>query len=124
MNDIMNIGLIYESINQNFLYHATYKPLIKNIKKFGLGGNPKKRKNWEDSKDVVYLANDPDVAESYAEESELVNEDWLDEIVIFKIDTNNLDINLLKNDKNVRNDDQDTFEYYGIIPYDFLLRIE
>jgi hypothetical protein len=124
MNDIRKIGLIYKSMNQNFLYHATYKPLIKNIKKFGLGGNPKQRKNWEDSKNVVYLADDPDVAESYAEESELVNEDWLDEIVMFKIDINNLDSNSLKNDANVRNDDQSTFEYHGVIPYEFLIRIK
>ena len=89
-----------------------------------MGGNPKQKKNWEDSKNVVYLADDPDVAESYAEESELVNEDWLDEIVMFKIDINNLDSNSLKNDANVRNDDQSTFEYHGVIPYEFLIRIK
>jgi hypothetical protein len=124
MNDIQKICLIYESINQNFLYHATYNPLIKNIEKYGLGGNPKQIKNWEDSQNVVYLADDPDVAESYAEEAELVDEYWLDEIVIFKININNLDSNLLKNDTNVRNDDQSTFEYHGVIPYEFLIRIK
>jgi hypothetical protein len=101
-----------------FLYHATYDSLLKKIKKEGLGGISAKKK-WDDSKNgVVYLAYDPYVAESYAEESEMVKEDWLDEIVILKIDTDYLDKNRLYTDENVRNDDEiSTLEYHGIIPW-------
>jgi hypothetical protein len=70
------IKLAYEisgCCKTEYLYHATYKPLLNNIKKKGLGGNNKK--NWNDSKDnVVYLADDPDIAESFAEANEEINE--------------------------------------------------
>lgn len=41
----------------------------------------------------------------------------MDEIVILKIDTDCLDVDLLQNDENVRNDARDTLEYHGIIPW-------
>jgi hypothetical protein len=105
-----------------FLYHATYLPLLRNIKKYGLGGNPNPRKNWEDSQNVVYLAYDPNVAESYAETSDIVDEDWLDSIIIFKINITDIDKNLLKQDSNVI-DGEDTVEYHGVIPFNKLQRL-
>lgn len=101
------------SVLPKVLYHATYKPRLKKILANGLGG--KTRKNWNDSVvGVVYLSSDKDVAESYAESSELVPENWLDKIVILKIDTAGLDKTLFSVDKN--NQAGDTIEYKGIIP--------
>lgn len=100
----------------NILYHATYKPLLKLIKKEGL--IPGKRINWdnvnEHYKNYVYLSDDPYTAESYAETSDLVNEDWLDNIIILQINTSNLDKNKFEIDTN--NQQKDTFQYKGIIP--------
>jgi hypothetical protein len=84
------VSEITESLNNipKYLYHATYRPLLKKIKKMGLDTSASK-KAWEDSvSGYVYLALDPDVAESYAESSEEVPEDWLDEIVILIINLN------------------------------------
>lgn len=96
-----------------FLYHATYLPLMKNIRKLGLG--TANIKNWEESQSkVVYLAKDPFVAESYAETSETVPEEWLDQIVILKINTSNMDHKMFFVDRN--NLAKDTIEYHGTIP--------
>lgn len=98
------------------LYHATYRPLLKSIKKYGLGGD-KAQAKWEDSKPgVVYLALDKDVAESYAETSDVVPDEWLDEIVILKVSTAGLDLNNFNIDSNVQDNEGDTLEYHGIIP--------
>ena len=98
-----------------FLYHATYRPLLKSIKQHGLGGD-KAQAKWEDSKPgVVYLATDPNVAESYAETSDVVPDEWLDQIVILKISTNGLE-NKIQIDRNVQDNEGDTLEYHGIIP--------
>ena len=98
------------------LYHATYRPLLKSIKRHGLGGDRAQAK-WEDSvPGVVYLALDPNVAESYAESSEAVPDEWLDEIVVLKILTAGLDLEKLKLDQNVLDNAGDTLEYHGVIP--------
>lgn len=98
------------------LYHATYRPLLKSIKKYGLGGD-KAQAKWEDSvPGVVYLALDPNVAESYAETSDMVPDEWLDEIVILKISTVGLDKNKFDIDSNVQDNTGDTIQYTGIIP--------
>lgn len=100
------------------LYHATYLPRLKSILKFGLGA--KSKKNWEDSKKgVVYLADDPDVAESYAEAAEFVPEDYLDQIVVLEIDSDDLDPDLLFNDENVI-DGNSTYEYHDIIHSEYI----
>ena len=109
--------IICEAVAPNILYHATYRPLLRSIKKNGLGGPGSERKRWEDSiHGVVYLAGDPDVAESYAESSETVPEEWLDEIVILKINAGALDASKLVLDRNVQDNSGDTLEYHGIIP--------
>jgi hypothetical protein len=103
---------------EEYLYHATYRPLLKSIRAHGLGGD-KAQAKWEDSKPgVVYLAIDPNVAESYAESSDVVPEDWLDEIVIIKIAASKLDQSRLFIDQNVQDNAGDTLEYHGVIPMD------
>lgn len=113
-----NILTIVESLQAgNYLYHATFKPLLDSIRQHGLGGNGSEQKRYTDSKHgIVYLANDPDVAESYAEVAEDIPDDWLDEIVILKINVSKLDQSKLSRDRNVIGGD-DTFEYSGVIPY-------
>ncbi len=96
------------------LYHATYQPYLDSINKHGLGGVPSKP-NWTDSKSgVIYLSDDPNVAESYAESSEDIDEDFLNQIIILAIDTASLDRSKLFTDSN--NQQGDTFEYHGVIP--------
>jgi len=103
-----------------YLYHATYKPLLKKIKEIGLDTSSSK-KAWNDSiSGHVYLALDPYVAESYAEESEMVPESWLDNITILKVDTNKLDKSKLFIDQNVQDNEGDTLEYRGVIPWEAL----
>jgi hypothetical protein len=106
------------------LYHATYKQFLPSIMLKGLGNT--RRKMWEDSKrGVVYLANDPWEAESYAEESEWVDErddpdKYLDNIIILEIDTSKLNADKFFTDENVRLEDDEentTWEYHGIIPW-------
>lgn len=107
------------------LYHATYLPFLDSIKADGLGKT--ENKMWTDSKSgVVYLADDPWVAESYAETSEYLEDkenvnDFLDNIIILEVDTKKLDLALLKIDENVfLYDDEEnaTWEYHGIIPWE------
>ena len=96
------------------LYHATYKQRLKSIQLKGLGAAGKR--NWTDSKrGVVYLALDPNVAESYAETAlDDLDADW--DIVILKISTSGLDTTKFQLDRNVLDNEGDTLEYHGIIP--------
>lgn len=111
------LQIIVESLNvPKFLYHATFQPLIQSILKYGLGGSGSETKRYSDSQSgVVYLADSYDVAESYAEVAEDVPDEWLDQIVVFKIEVSKLDQLKLSKDKNVQDGDT-TFEYSGIIP--------
>ena len=105
------------------LYHATYKPLVLKIKTEGLGGNSAKA-NWPDSKKgVTYWAKSADIAYSYAETCESVPEDWLDQIVVFECKIENFDLKRLFLDSNVIENDDATFEYHGIMPFDKLKEI-
>ena len=98
------------------MYHATYRPLLDDIRQKGLGGS-ETQANYEDSEaGVVYLAIEPEVAESYAESSETVPEEWLDEIVVLQINTNALDRQKFAHDRNVRSEEISTLEYHGVIP--------
>ena len=66
----------------------------------------------------MYLANDPEVAESYAEAADEVSDEIYDSgIVILKIKSKDLDLSKLKDDSNVLDDDSDTYEYHGQIPW-------
>ena len=107
------------------LYHATYKPFVKSIKEKGLGDT--RQKMWSDSvRGVVYLADDPDVAESYAETAEWVEEQdnyekYIENIIILEVDVNKLDKSKFKVDSNVllnANEENTTWEYHGVIPWE------
>lgn len=114
-------------MNHNFLYHATFKPLLKKIQQEGLGGKSSK-KLWDDSKSgLVYLATDPEIAGSFTEsafdENEDLPESWEDKIVVLVIDANKLDQFKLSLDKNIIDNDGHSLEYNGIIPWDFVIDI-
>ena len=120
INRIQSIMGLYEDKFPKYLYHATYRPLLNRIKEIGLDTSNVKN-NWDDSiHGYVYLALDPYVAESYAEESEMVPESWLDEIIILRIDTDKIDKSNLYIDQNVQDNEGDTLEYRGVIPLDAL----
>ena len=109
-----------------FLYHATYRPLLRKIQKEGLGGKSSKP-NWEDSKPgVIYWSIDSDVAESYADSAEEVPEEWLDNIVVLKCKYSDFDETKLFVDENVRSDNPNevTIEYHGgPIPWEKLSEV-
>lgn len=123
----MKLKELFESLDKivipQKLYHATYGPFVKSIKKSG-GLEGGKKKLWSDSKsNVVYLAIDKDVAESYMEDNDFLNEldddeydKYAENIIVYEINTTMLKTELFKYDENVRNDDKSTFEYAGKIP--------
>lgn len=115
----MNVKKILETLSiPATLYHATYKPLLSSINKYGLNSKYGK-KTYPDSRDgIIYLARDKHVAESYAEVSDQVSEEWLDKIIILKIKTKGLNFSKFKLDSNVINNKGETIEYHGIIPFD------
>lgn len=123
--------LLFESWNESensiqspYLYHATYKPLLKKIKEHGLDTRMSK-KAWEDSiPGYVYLALEPDVAFSYAESSDEVPEEWIDKIIVLKINRESLDQSKLFIDQNVIDNEGDTLEYRGVIPWESIIGIE
>jgi hypothetical protein len=97
------------------LYHATYRPYVRGIRRDGLHGN-NPQKNYEDSQGgIVYLARTPEVAESYAETSDTVPGEWLDQIVVLQVNTSQIDLERLHADANVI-DGTDTWQYHGTIP--------
>jgi len=128
------LGKVNESLDEEvdfelpqYLYHATYKPFLKSIKEKGLGNTG--RKMWSDSKGrgVVYLALDKDVAYSYAETAEWLDDvedydKYADNIIVLKIDTNKLDKEKLFIDENVLDNDS-TVEYHGIIPFTSVVKV-
>ena len=112
---------VNEALKQNvpaMLYHATYKSLLPSIKKGGLDTR-KSALAWEDSKPgIVYLANDPSVAESYAESAEEVSDEIYDSgIVVLEIPVKGLTIGKLHDDRNVQGGNSNTYEYHGQIPW-------
>jgi hypothetical protein len=117
------INILKES-TQQYYYHATYRSLLKKIKEKGLDTRDSK-KAWDDSvPGYVYLAKDSDVAASYAESSETVPDEWLDQIIILTIDASKLDQDKIFDDTNVRNETTDTVEYRGVIPWSAVIKVE
>ena len=117
------ISKVLKEESSEILYHATYKPLLKKIQVDGLD-TTKSKKAWEDSKPgLVYLAKDIDVAGSYAETSEMVPDSYIDNIVVLHIDASKLDPNKLSMDKNVQDNEGDTLEYAGVIPWSEIVKV-
>ena len=112
-----------EFANDQYMYHATYGPLLKNIQAQGLGAT--KQSQWTDSQPgVVYLARHPEVARSYAEAAESVPEAWLDDIVVLQLSQADLDPELLHVDSNVQDNTGDTLEYHAVIPSKLIRRMK
>lgn len=137
-------NIIAESINldkNEYLYHATPSCYVNSIKKYGLGGKMPKTRFWdyegtpyENITQGCFLATDEYVAESYVENSEEFEEladryeeryDKELEIVVFKVNINDLDSDLLSIDTNQLVDDETdpTYFYEGVIPYNKLTRV-
>ena len=103
-----------------YLYHATYSHRWKMIKQAGgLKTNlNRKLRNWSDSRDVICLSEDPDVAESYAETAlDELDKDW--DIIVLKIDTKYLDKNYLSYDANILYDEDDAEEGFEQTEYEY-----
>lgn len=107
---------------ERWLYHATFGSNIKSIKKFGLGA--KQNKNWGISLDnVVYLSEDPFVAEDFCEAAEdISNTVYKSGIIVLAVKVSDLNINKLKPDSNI-SDSSLNYEYTEIIPTDKLFVI-
>ena len=100
MFDDLNSISIKELFNLNFFYHATYKPYLKRIKETGYI-KPGVVKNWGISNSkVIYLSRYLDDAISFAEEAENVPKEYLNQIVVLKIDPKFLDLDKLDIDHN------------------------
>jgi hypothetical protein len=129
LKSLLNESLSKKDIKRlKKLYHATYRPLLKKIKQSGFLGGKNLKRNYTDSKPgITYWASDPDIAYSYAEESETVKDEWLDDIIVFECDIKNFDLNKLFYDRNVLLDDDEipeTFEYHDVMPFEKLRIID
>ena len=96
---------------KQYLYHATYRAYLDSILEKGLIRNF--NSNWEFSENYIYLSSDPDVAYYFAENAEEAPEEYLNDIVILKIDISKLDINKLRVDDNITQDEDETEEPYS-----------
>lgn len=103
----------------NKLYHATYNAYLNSIQEKGLQIN-NAMTNWSDSESAIYLAIDPNIAESFAESAEFIEDDIYDSgIVILEVNTKQLDKNKFDIDPNIIYEDdneQYSFIYKGSIP--------
>ncbi len=106
------------------LYHATFRPLLKKIREFGLDSS-RGRPLWDDSvAGYVYLSDDKDYAASFAESTEAdIPDSWFDKIIVLTIDTDKLDRDLLFIDSN-NLAEEPTYEYRGVIPFSAVTKIE
>lgn len=104
---------LIESLNvPNVLYHATFEGNRSSILQYGLDASRGKR-NYDISFPVIYLCDDPDIAEGYAIEAYGERQD---NIILLQIETAELDYRLLSLDRNHMLPDSRAYEYRGIIP--------
>lgn len=102
------------------LYHATYGVYKESIISEGLKTG--KSSNWGgmESCGVIYLADDLDVAGSFAECADLVDDDVLDSgVCVFEVNVKSLDRSLFDGDPNILFEDDDevnSFIYPEDIP--------
>lgn len=108
------------------LYHATYRPLLRSIQKHGIVPGGKRFKNFDWSKNFVYLAEQPENAISFVEvaENDDIPEDWIDDIVVLEVDVSKLNLTKMTPDENWNPGVSDdyvgyrSFQYDGTIPTD------
>jgi hypothetical protein len=130
----MNFENIFKE-NLPKLYHATLKRFIPSIKKLGLGGKLPKRRFWdykntpyENITQGVFLATDDDIAWDYLESCDELYDRYEDfepddDIVVFEIDINDLDLSKLSIDENNSDEECPTYFYNGIISFEKLKRV-
>lgn len=119
-----------------YLYHATPSCYVNSIRKYGLGGKIPEMRLWDYEgtpyKNITkgcFLATDEYVAESYVEASDSFDElcdvygEDLD-IVVFRVAVKDLDLNLLSIDENLQVDEDHTYFYNGVIPFNKLEVVE
>jgi hypothetical protein len=139
MNDVFEVieekDAIPRFVNEIFdvnnvpkiLYHATYMPHLKSIKRHGLGGAVRCRNYEISDRGVVYLARSAEIAASYAETSDIVPKEWLDEIIVFAINIRSLAPRNIYPDRNNLLEfeaGRATYEYRGVIPFAKLKTVE
>ncbi|MBE3141136.1 MAG: GNAT family N-acetyltransferase, partial [Thermoplasmata archaeon] len=116
-----NKDVIFRSVDEAvktpvYLYHGTFKPLLQKIQAEGLKVTGTE-KNYSDSEEgFIYLAETPEEAEAFAEVSETVPDEWVDQIVVLKIDTSKIDAWKIADDPNVQDTEIMTYVYPQDIP--------
>lgn len=119
------------------LYHATYKALLKNIKKHGIVPGGRRFRNFPECERGVYLGITPEYAGSMVEatENDNIPEEWLDDIIIFTVNTKTLNLSKLDRDPNVLPQEDEynnetppdetvySYIYKGIIPFSSIIDI-
>lgn len=102
------------------LYHATYVAYKESIISEGLKTGKTSNWNGMDCCGVIYLADDVDVAGSFAECADLVDDDVLDSgVCVFEVNVKSLDRSLFNEDPNILFEDDDevnSFIYTEDIP--------
>lgn len=125
-----NTGVLVEEMNikiPKYLYHATTSDKIRSIKALGLGADISKKMwvggvdKYEKKTHGVFLDPNPYNAYSFVEISDEYDEDE-QSIVVFVVDTDDLDKSKLSYDENNRVDIEEyrSFFYDGVIPYKYL----
>ena len=120
LNESLFEDISIEKQLPQYLYHATYPHRWKKIQQTGglKTTLPRQARNWSDSRNVICLSEDPDVAESYAETAlDELDRDW--DIVILKINTKYLDKNYLSYDANILYDEEDAEEGFEQTEYEY-----
>lgn len=120
LNESLFENISIEKQLPQYLYHATYPHRWKKIQQTGGLKTilSRQARNWSDSRDVICLSEDPDVAESYAETAlDELDKDW--DIIILKINTKYLDKSYLSYDANILYDEEDAEEGFEQTEYEY-----
>lgn len=99
---------LFERMLEMLLYHATYGVNEKSILKNGLL-LPKGKSNFGMySGEYIYLAQTPEIAESYAEcaDDDIIPQEWFDDIIVFQVEVDENDLELDPNNKSDGEDEE------------------
>ena len=121
----------------NKLYHATIRQRLNSIKKLGLGSKIPKNRLWdykgteyENIKQGFFCDIDPVNAYDYIASSDEIWDKYEDfdeerDIIVFEIDTKDMDLSKLSIDTNNQDNEEDITSYFydGVIPFEKLKKI-
>jgi hypothetical protein len=109
-------------VTGRYFYHATWTSLLPSIQEHGLLPGGSGLRNWEASENFVYLAGDPDVAESFCEitENEAIDEEEL--VSVLRIPVSAISATRLALDS--QNPGGGTWQFSGVIPWSVIEVIE